>query len=103
VQSASDLLTEAEVALRLRCSPSKVKRLRLAGKLAYLPGRPVMIREAAVAAYEDVAECQPQHPTFAAPLPGSIMSTGRKTESESVSALAKRLWERRRNSLAPGF
>lgn len=45
------LLTEAEVAERLRCSKSKVKRLRLGGKLAYLPGRPVLIDEADLAAY----------------------------------------------------
>lgn len=38
-------LTEAEVAERLRCSTSKIKRLRLAGKLPYLPGRPVLITE----------------------------------------------------------
>ena len=40
------LLTEPEVAERLRCSTEKVKRLRLSGKLAYLKGRPVLISEA---------------------------------------------------------
>lgn len=39
------LLTEGEVAERLRCSTSKIKRLRLAGKLVYLPGRPVLVAE----------------------------------------------------------
>ncbi|WP_245295732.1 helix-turn-helix domain-containing protein [Rhizobium rhizosphaerae] len=39
------MLTEPEVAERLRCSTSKIKRLRAAGKLAYLPGRPVLIDE----------------------------------------------------------
>ncbi|MBY2913976.1 helix-turn-helix domain-containing protein [Rhizobium leguminosarum] len=38
-------LTELEVADILRCSTSKVKRLRLAGRLPYLPGRPVLIAE----------------------------------------------------------
>lgn len=37
------MLTEAEVAQRLRCSASKVKRLRLSGVLPYLPGRPVLV------------------------------------------------------------
>lgn len=47
----SNLFTEKEVADKLRCSTSKVKRLRLDGKLAYLPGRPVMIRESDLSAY----------------------------------------------------
>ncbi|MEO1911763.1 MAG: helix-turn-helix domain-containing protein [Paracoccus sp. (in: a-proteobacteria)] len=38
-------LTEPEVAEILRCSTSKIKRLRLGGKLAYIPGRPVLISE----------------------------------------------------------
>lgn len=45
------LLTEPEVAKILRCHRSKVKRLRLAGKLAYLVGRPVLIRETDLEAY----------------------------------------------------
>lgn len=45
------LLLESEAALRLRCSPSTVKRLRLAGKLAYVPGRPVKIEAADIDAY----------------------------------------------------
>jgi excisionase family DNA binding protein len=39
------LLTEAEVAALLRCSQQTVARLRYAGKLAYIPGRPVKIRQ----------------------------------------------------------
>ncbi len=39
------LLTEAEVAKVLRCSTSKIKRLRYAGELPFLPGRPVLIAE----------------------------------------------------------
>ena len=57
------LLTEIEVAETLRCSTSKVKRLRLAGKLAYLPGRPVLIREDDLNAYLENAICQAQRPT----------------------------------------
>ena len=39
------MLLEVEVAELLRCSTTKVKRLRLSGKLAYVPGRPVLIAE----------------------------------------------------------
>lgn len=45
------LLTEQEAADRLRCKPSKVKRLRITGKLAYLPGRPPLIRLADLEIY----------------------------------------------------
>jgi Helix-turn-helix domain len=45
------LLREWEVAEILRGSTSKVKRLRLSGQLAYIPGRPVLIDEADVIAY----------------------------------------------------
>ncbi len=45
MSSIPHLLTEFEVAERLRCSTAKVKRLRLSGKLAYLKGRPVLIPE----------------------------------------------------------
>ncbi|WP_393986765.1 helix-turn-helix domain-containing protein [Xanthobacter flavus] len=38
-----ELLTEEEVAVLLRCSCAKVKRLRLSGAMAYLPGRPPLI------------------------------------------------------------
>lgn len=44
-------LTEPEVAERLRCSTSKMKRLRLSGRLAFIPGRPVLIAESDLAAY----------------------------------------------------
>jgi hypothetical protein len=40
------LLTEPEAAEILRCSPYTVARLRKAGKLPYIPGRPVLIDEA---------------------------------------------------------
>ncbi|MBP2569019.1 excisionase family DNA binding protein [Agrobacterium tumefaciens] len=38
-------LTEPEVAEILLCSRQKVQRLRLSGRLAYLPGRPVLIAQ----------------------------------------------------------
>lgn len=37
------MMTEHEVAAYLRCSCKTVQRLRQAGRLAYLPGRPVLI------------------------------------------------------------
>lgn len=43
--------TEIEVAEMLRCSTSKVKRLRLSGALAYIPGRPVLIAETDLTEY----------------------------------------------------
>jgi hypothetical protein len=43
--------TEPEAAEMLRCAPSKVKRLRLAGKLTYVPGRPVLIAERDIREY----------------------------------------------------
>lgn len=46
VDSANDtLLTMEEVAERLRCHTSRVRRLRRQGKLASIPGRPVYILE----------------------------------------------------------
>ena len=50
------LLLESEVAQILRCSTEKVKRLRLSGKLAYQPGRPVLVDEADLLAYLESAK-----------------------------------------------
>jgi excisionase family DNA binding protein len=46
------LLTEAEVAERLRCSVSKIRKLRYDGRMAFIPGRPVLVLEREVEAYE---------------------------------------------------
>jgi len=40
------LITDQEAAEIFRCSTDKIKRLRLSGKLPYIPGRPVKINEA---------------------------------------------------------
>lgn len=45
------LLTQAEAAAALRKSEKAVYRLRLSGQLAYIPGRPVTITEAAINDY----------------------------------------------------
>jgi hypothetical protein len=55
-------LTEREVADRLRCSLPKVKRLRLTGKLTYLPGRPPLIDEEDLAAYIALAKRSSEPP-----------------------------------------
>lgn len=47
------LLTEPEVAERLGYSKWKVQRLRLNGKLSYIPGRPVLVDEADLQKYID--------------------------------------------------
>ena len=46
-----ELLTDEEVAVRLRCKPKTVQRLRLIGKLPYLPHRPPMVDAADLDAY----------------------------------------------------
>lgn len=43
-EASRHLLTQEEAADRLRCSVWTVKRLRLTGKLKYIPGRPNLIR-----------------------------------------------------------
>ena len=48
---AIDLMTEAEVAAVLHKSPRTVKALRQGGKLAFLPGKPVLIPRQALADY----------------------------------------------------
>jgi hypothetical protein len=64
------LLTEPEVAEILRCSTSKVKRLRLGGKLTYLKGRPVLVRQQDLDAYlASVTRGKPPASTEAAASP----------------------------------
>ncbi|KAA2235676.1 helix-turn-helix domain-containing protein [Salinarimonas soli] len=81
------LLTEPEVAERLRCSTSKVKRLRLEGKLPYIPGRPLMIVEADLEAYIEAARRTAE------------AKDAPKSEADQVAeaaALARRIWLTRR-------
>ncbi|KQP60096.1 hypothetical protein ASF41_10485 [Methylobacterium sp. Leaf111] len=40
---SENLRTEAEVAAELKCSVAKIRKLRAAGRLAFIPGRPVLI------------------------------------------------------------
>jgi hypothetical protein len=50
-------LTQPETAELLRCSTSKVSQLRFSGKLAYIPGRPVLIEESDIRQYLDSYRC----------------------------------------------
>jgi len=66
-------LTEREVADRLRYSLSKVRRLRLSGKLAYLPGRPPLVEED-LEAYIAIAKCKATPPP--PPTPEDVKANG---------------------------
>lgn len=67
------ILTQAEAAERLGCSPRAVARLRAAGKLAYIPGRPVRIDEADLVDYMEraAAEAEAKRKAKLPPEPGS--------------------------------
>ncbi|NFV81293.1 helix-turn-helix domain-containing protein [Magnetospirillum aberrantis] len=56
--SADDLLTQDEVAEILGCTPDTVYRIRRAGKLPYIPGRPVKILRFDLNAYLASEEAQ---------------------------------------------
>ena len=69
------LLTQAEAARILRCSTGKVARERRLGRLAYIPGRPVLLRLEDVLDWLDrrrvtvktaTPEAKPYNPTTAA-------------------------------------
>ncbi len=83
------LLTDAEVAERLRCTAAKVKRLRLSGKLTYLPGRPPLIDEVDLESYLATAKRRAREeppPPAAAP----------EIDVEAIRARARRKALRRR-------
>ncbi|ESY92703.1 helix-turn-helix domain-containing protein [Mesorhizobium sp. LNHC209A00] len=90
--NSSKLLTQDEVAARLRCSASKVKRLRITGQLAYLPGRPVMIEEADLGKYLASIKRQASPPIVAKSKKNAL------PELEDPGVLAKRIFLARQNS-----
>ncbi|MEF2549275.1 helix-turn-helix domain-containing protein [Aurantimonas sp. E1-2-R+4] len=67
------ILTQVEAAKRLNCSPRVVARLRAAGKLTYIPGRPVRIVEADLVDYIEraAAEAEEKRKAKLPPEPGS--------------------------------
>lgn len=84
------MLTEPEVAERLRCSTSKIKRLRFAGKLAYLPGRPVLIE---LSELEDYIRREKR---IGRELEGSSNETAARTDEARAWALAQVLGPKKR-------
>ncbi|NKD45374.1 helix-turn-helix domain-containing protein [Haematospirillum jordaniae] len=94
------LLTETEVAKKLRCSRSKVKRLRLSGRLTYVPGRPVLVDEADLTDYLEKLKCR--SPNSSRPTTASGTSTGQTDAAASASARARAIWLQRRLSSASG-
>ncbi|RWA81457.1 MAG: DNA-binding protein [Mesorhizobium sp.] len=91
------LLTQAEVAERLRCSEQKVKRLRKSKELAYIPGRPVLIDEHDLIQYLERNKCPALPPISKRTKKAPGTSIGPRSESESASALARRIWLARKN------
>ncbi|MFD1982586.1 helix-turn-helix domain-containing protein [Mesorhizobium newzealandense] len=90
--TVSSLLTQEEVAERLRCSVSKVKRLRVTGALAYLPGRPVMIEEADLEEYLERLKRKAKPPIAASPKKSA------EPKLEDPGVLARRIFLARQNS-----
>lgn len=80
------LMTEQETAARLRCSPAKVKRLRLTGKLAYYKGRPVLIDERDVLAYLECIKCR--HPSSAKQTTATSTPSGQRESEAAAKAWA---------------
>lgn len=85
IDTLPKVLLESEVAELLRCAPAKIKRLRLARKLSYYPGRPVTIAVEDLEAY--VASAKVRHvkaeaavrkfraePTGASPRPFKLLT-----------------------------
>jgi hypothetical protein len=80
------LLDEKEAAALLRCSPSKIKKLRLSGRLAFIPSRPVMIDEADLLAFIEREKRPARPPESPAP---------QRSETAPLSADAAALAARR--------
>lgn len=82
------LLLEKEAAARLGCHASTVKRLRLSRRLAYIPGRPVLITEPDLQAYID----RKRGP--AAPEPGSPEAI-EKMHQDIKAQVRRKFWLKR--------
>ncbi|WP_264820482.1 helix-turn-helix domain-containing protein [Mangrovibrevibacter kandeliae] len=91
-------LTEQEVAARLGCSTSKIKRWRRAGALPYIPGRPVLIDEADLDACLESMKCRPT--SYVVSTPGTLkagsISSGAKAAGLSEKAQARLTKARRK-------
>ncbi|MAN78366.1 MAG: DNA-binding protein [Rhizobiales bacterium] len=78
-----ELLTEPEVAHMLRCSTSKIKRLRLSGKLAYLPGRPLYVEYQAVIDYINAARVPAKYKAVDPTTPSGNAEMERRSREEA--------------------
>lgn len=86
------LLTQDEVAEILCCSVSTIKRLRQTRRLAFIPGRPVLIDEADLGAYQETLRRED-------PPPKVENSKAELVHPEqSPAKLARLIWLARKNS-----
>jgi hypothetical protein len=92
------LLLEAEVAERLRCSTSKIKRLRLSGVLPYIPGRPVLITEDDLAAFIETLKCQAQLRLDRMKKPDLSTPEGQKQAEANAALRARQIWTLRQTA-----
>lgn len=89
------LLTQPEAAKILRCSPYTVARIRKAGKLPYIPGRPVLIDEADLLAYiESKKLAAAKRDPEPEPEPGT--PEYHRMINEEGYRLARKMWIKRR-------
>lgn len=96
------LLTEMEVAETLRCSPAKVKRLRLAGQLAYLPGRPPLVREEDLNVYLESRLRQARPIEAGAPLKNFLLEAEAAERLRCTTKRIKQLREAGKLRFVPG-
>lgn len=80
------LLTDAEVAVILRMTPRGVGRLRLIGRIPFVPGRPPTILETDLLAYIEAAKLKKRDSAAA-----KVVDAGDKAR-----ARAQKNWRRRR-------
>ncbi|WP_036255268.1 helix-turn-helix transcriptional regulator [Methylocapsa acidiphila] len=88
------LLLESEVAERLCCSTSTVKRLRNSGQLPYIPGRPVLIDEADLLALLEKRKRQTREETDPA--------AQQRAREEKASRRARLVWMQHNHSRSRG-
>lgn len=97
-QKSIDLLTEPEAAQLLRCSTSKIKRLRLSGKLAYLPGRPLYIERQALKDYIDAVRVPARTTAAREMTPEGQAEKLRRSTAEARQWALKKVLTRRQRS-----
>jgi excisionase family DNA binding protein len=88
---AGKLLTQDEVAEILECSVSTIRRLRQTRRLAYIPGRPVLIDEVDLAAYKETLRREDPPPIAEKDKDGYVRPP------QSPAALARLIWLARKN------